>query len=653
MWRQLSKSLNLLAIAICLGIPGLAGVNVPDWARQAAATQIKAYPPETKAVVLLDQTDLTVLDSGDYIEHSRHVVKLLRPDGRGERNLSVELGQQEKVNFLHGWSIDASGREYEVKEKDFTEEGPYARWLLYSDIRFRTAKAAAPYAGTVIAFEYEVRRHPWLNQISLFLQDDNPVKRGVITMSLPAGWEFKASWSDALPIQPVQTGRNQWMWSFAELSGFEPEPHMPAVYTLVPRMALAFFKPGERVAVGSWEGVGRWYAQLTSGRRDSTPDITRRTAELIAGKSDFDSSLRAVTGFLQDQIRYVAIEIGIGGFQPHPAGDTFRERYGDCKDKVTLLIAMLQTAGVHSDYVLIHTHRGLVRPSVPSSAFNHAIIAIEIPDDVKSDQYHSVIVVKSGKRYIIFDPTDEYTPVGSLRGELQNSYALLVTDSGGELIRTPLLSPDSNSIIRNGHFVLSANGALSGEVSEDRGGDFAMEERYRLRYTDERERNNDFERWLGSSIQGFTLNGMKIENADQITQDLLTDYKFSTPQYGQPRGPLMLVRPRVLDQKSSYVEHKSRHYALELGRTTRQTDTYEIEIPKEYQVDDIPRAVKIDVGFASYESRTEVEGSKLRYWREYVVRDLSVPPEKFADWTRLQGVIGADETAAVVLKRVP
>jgi len=70
-------------------------------------------------------------------------------------------------------------------------------------------------------------------------------------------------------------------------------------------------------------------------------------------------------------------------------------------------------------------------------------------------------------------------------------------------------------------------------------------------------------------------------------------------------------------------------------------------------VDDIPRAVKIDVGFASYESRTEVEGSKLRYWREYVVRDLSVPPEKFADWTRLQGVIGADETAAVVLKRVP
>ncbi len=69
-------------------------------------------------------------------------------------------------------------------------------------------------------------------------------------------------------------------------------------------------------------------------------------------------------------------------------------------------------------------------------------------------------------------------------------------------------------------------------------------------------------------------------------------------------------------------------------------------------MDDIPDAVKIDVGFASYQSKIEVEGSKLRYWREYVVRDLSVPPEKFSDWARLQGVIGADEAAAVVLKKV-
>ncbi len=79
MWRRLSKRLKLLAIAICLCSPVFAGVNVPDWVRQTAATQIKAYPPETKAVVLLDQTDLTVLDSGDYIEPAWLEHRHIRP----------------------------------------------------------------------------------------------------------------------------------------------------------------------------------------------------------------------------------------------------------------------------------------------------------------------------------------------------------------------------------------------------------------------------------------------------------------------------------------------------------------------------------------------------------------------------------------------
>lgn len=373
---------------------------------------------------------------------------------------------------------------------------------------------------------------------------------------------------------------------------------------------------------------------------------------LVTGKADFDSKLRLLTAFLQSEIRYVAIEIGIGGYQPHPASDIYHHRYGDCKDKATLLSSMLRVAGINSDYVVIHTDRGFVNPTVPSVWFDHVILALELPSDVKQDEYPSVVTAQSGKRFIIFDPTDEYTPVGLLRGELQNSYALLVTDSGGELIRTPLLAPDTNSVTRTGSFVLTPDGALSGNVSEDRSGDSAMYERGRLHYIDQRERTNDFERWLGRSIQGFTLEDMKIEQADQITKDLVINYRFSTPQYGQVRGPLMLVRPRVLDDKSAYVEHKPRHYAIELGAVARETDTYEIEIPKNYQVEDIPDPVKVDVGFASYQSKTEVNGSKLRYRREYIVRELSVPAEKFDDWVKLQGMIGADETAAVVLKRV-
>lgn len=641
-----------LAIALFSSLPSFACVNVPDWVRQAAAQPLGTYPPETKAVVLLDQTDYTVAAPGDYIEHSRWIVKILRPDGREEGNLGVDLSRGEKVNYLHAWTLDASNHEYELKQKDFVEKS-FPSFVLYEDIRFLTATAPSAGPGSVVAFEFEAHRHSYSNQINQFFQEPNPVREVKISLSLPTGWEFKDSWPSESAVKPTEVSPGHWEWTAHDLSGIDPEPMMPERFVLLGRLAIAYFPPGETGNMASWSALGHWYAGLTSGRRDPTPEIVQEVEHLTSGKADFDSKLRILTAYLQSEIRYVAIEIGIGGYQPHPASDIYRYQYGDCKDKATLLSSMLQVAGIKSNYILIDTDRGFVNPSVPSVWFNHAILAIEIPADAKTMQYRSTVAAKDGKHYIIFDPTDEYTPVGSLRAELQNSYALLVTESGGELIRTPLLDPDANTIERTGHFVLTSDGGLSGEVSEDRGGDFAARERGRLRNWDERKRTEYFDHYLGRSLQGFTLDSFDIQQAEQFQKDILIKFKFSTPQYGQPRGPLMLVRPRVLGESSMYVEHKARHYSIELGETKREIDSYDIEIPKGYAVDDIPDAAKIDVGFASYQSKFEVDGTKLHYWREYIVRDLSVPADKFPDWVRLQGVIGADESAAAVLKRVP
>jgi hypothetical protein len=653
MWQPQSKFWLFGFLAVfALGGFAQAGVTVPDWVQQAAASTVGSYSPEATAVVLVNQTNVTVLESGDYIEHSREVLKVLRPDWRGDRDLAVMLQRGEKINFIHSWTIDAAGHQFELKDKDFVEAAPFS-FELYSDIHWRYCQAAAPYPGSIVAFEYEVRRHPWFPEISFVLQDANPVVQEIISLSLPAGWEYKDSWTETTAVRASQPGPNQWKWVISGLPGIDKEPQMPSVVALAPKLDIAFFHPGQVGAVGSWNEIGRWYTGLTAERRKATSDIDTKTAALIEGKPDFDSRIHALTEFIQSEIRYVAIEIGIGGYQPHAAADIFRERYGDCKDKVTLLSVMLEAAHIHGSYVIISTHRGLVHPKLPSTgSFNHAIIAIEIPAATDATHYRSVVTASNGKRYIIFDPTDEYTPVGSLRAELQNTYALLVTESGGELIRTPLLEPDSNKITRLGHFLLSANGTLSGEVNEGRSGDFATLERYRLRHSDQRQQINDLEHWLGRSLQGFTVQGLDIQDAEVRQKDVTLQYRFAVPSYGQARGSLMLLRPSVLKQKGALVEHKMRHYPLELGQTARETDTYEIEIPTEYQVDDIPNPVKVDMGFASYESKIEVEGSKLRYWREYIVRDLSVPPEKFKDWASLQGTIGADESAAVVLKRV-
>lgn len=649
MWRNARRAGFLKCVLLLACVQPLSA-SVPEWLTQAKAQPAETYPPDISAEVLLDQTDITVTGPGEYQEHSRWIVRILRPDGREEGNLWLHLAQHDKLSSIHAWTIDSSGREYELKDKDFTERGSY-NYELYDDIRYRYALAPAAAPGSVIAFEYDVRRHVFVDQFHWWFQEESPVREARLTVTLPPGWEYKTSWAGAAAVQPAAAGDNRWQWTVRAVPGIEREPMRPFFWALCSRMELAYFGPGA-VRVSSWEGLGRWYIGLTSDRRNPTPELKEKALQLTAGHPDFDGKLRSLASFMQSEVRYVAIEIGIGGFQPHAAGDIFRARYGDCKDKATLLSTMLREVGINSDYVIINTHRGVADPALPSTgSFNHAILAIELPREIPEGAYQSVITAKTGKRYLIFDPTDEYTPIGELRSELQDTYALLVADNGGELIHTPVQPPDTNRLTRTGHFVLSPDGSLAGEVVENRSGDHASSERAALFHANQQERVQHWESFLNRSMKGFTLQATNVQQLDQLQQNLVLTFKIATPLYGQVRGPLMLVRPRVLGEKSFRVETKPRHYPFELLGASRETDSYELEIPAEYKVDDIPDPVNIDVGFASYRSKTEVAGSKLRYTRELVIRDVRVGPDRTADLRKFEGTIGADEEAAVVLKR--
>ena len=136
--------------------------------------------------------------------------------------------------------------------------------------------------------------------------------------------------------------------------------------------------------------------------------------------------IKALTDFMQRQIRYVAIEIGIGGVQPHPAATVFQYKYGDCKDKATLLSSMLHEIGIESYYVVAQVDRGIVRPDFPSaSSFNHMILAIRLPDERRRRKSLRHRQTSHAGRLLIFDPTDPYTPLGYIPTYEQENYGLL------------------------------------------------------------------------------------------------------------------------------------------------------------------------------------------------------------------------------------
>src|SRR5258708_10544151 len=171
----------------------------------------------------------------------------------------------------------------------------------------------------------------------------------------------------------------------------------------------------------------------------------------------------------QHDVRYVAVEIGIGGYQPHFAGDILTNRYGDCKDKVTLMRALLHEAGVDSNYVLATTQRRTVEPGFPSvEGFNHVVVAVPLGADRPA--LPAVITHPRLGRILIFDPTDEMTPVGWLPEYLQNNELLVVTPEGGTVIHIAPAGPADNRLTVAATLSLDAAGALRGDVQETRSG---------------------------------------------------------------------------------------------------------------------------------------------------------------------------------------
>jgi hypothetical protein len=113
-----------------------------------------------------------------------------------------------------------------------------------------------------------------------------------------------------------------------------------------------------------------------------------------------------------------------------------------------------------------------------------------------------------------------------------------------------------------------------------------------------------------------------------------------------------MIRPRVLGREDLYIDHKKRHEVpIDLDQTLEAQDDYTIELPPGYAVDEIPEPIKLDLGFASYESSSTVKDDVLHYTRTYTVREVTLPADKYPDVQKLAGVIAADEDRSAVLKK--
>jgi len=638
----------LILVLLLAGSRSYAGV--PDWLRSLAQQPAKHYPDDANAVVLLDDRQTSVKDNGEIVTRVRVAYRILRPEGKTFASFGLYFDSDTKVSYLKAWSITAQGQEYESKEPLERNENSFE---VYSDEKEKFIGVPGDAVGSVVGYEYEQKQRPYIFQDEWDFQQSIPVEHARYQLHLGKTWESRIDWVNHDEIKSTSQNGDQ-VWEVSDVPRIEREFSRPSIGALAGRAIVSFFSSqAQAQTYKDWNEFGLWYLRLAAGTNDPSQPLRHNVDEIAPSSLPVLERIRALARFAQHDVRYVEIKIGIGGLRPHPAGDTFAHKYGDCKDKATVLSSMLSVIGVKSFPVLVHTERGVfTRSSPPFAGFDHMILAVQLPQASVPDAFPALYEDARFGRLLIFDPTNEFVPFGQIPYYEQDSYAALITENGGELIHLPVSKPELNGVRRAAHLKLLSDGTLAGQVDEVRTGWSAMVLREELKDESEQNRKKVIEHYLREMMGNFQVDDFSFENLADIDKDLVVHYKFTSAHYAKNAGGLLLLRPRVVGEYAgAYDPTKPRRYPYQIDAPFLNTDTVEIALPDGFAVDELPDPAKINAPFAEYTSKTESAGNVVKYTRQYKVETTLVPVDQVPQLRSLFGRINADEKNMAVLKK--
>jgi transglutaminase-like putative cysteine protease len=630
------------------------GDEAPNWLRQAASQKLPTYDRTVSAVVLVDESTVTVAEDGRVTTQYSYAVRILSREGResavAQEGYATDTG---KVKEMRAWLIQPSGQIKSYDSDDVIDEA-VALNDVYNESRVKKISAVNDVQpGAVFGYQTVSESRPFFHEAVWYFQTGEPVISSKLTLVLPPGWQVKSTIFNHGNLQPQINGASQ-TWELRDLPPIQDEPNSPSLRNIAPRIAIKYFpgegakNPGVR-AFEDWTDVSRWYSELSDPQAVPDEKIAAKARELTAAaKTEFER-IRAIGRYVQN-IQYISIQIGVGRLRPHPANEVFAKSYGDCKDKANLMRAMLKTLNIQAYPVLIFSgDRTFVNQEwVSPGQFNHCIIAIKVSDETQAP---TVITLPKIGRLLVFDATDPQTPVGDLPDHEQGSFALVAAVDAGTLVKMPETPPEANGVERQIDATVSAEGLLTAAVRERAVGQFAA--RYRREFEDLSRPDyvKRIEAWVTEGAAAAKVS--KVDPLDLSNEgrfDLAVD--FSATAYAQlMQGRLLVFKPAVVARRESlFLTDSTRKYPV-LLRSRAFSETVRFKLPPGFEVDELPDPVVLDAPFGSYRTNYEMKNGELVFTRVLSQRAGSIPAEQYQLVRGFYERIRAAEQAPVVLAK--
>ena len=472
------------------------------------------------AVYLADVTAVRVQTSGLSSRFNQTVVKVISDRGvEAFRQLPISYSpDRQEVRVLKARITKPDGSvvdSYGDQDRNINEP-----WTgMYYDTRARILSFPNLEPGDVLEVQWRLDDTAVENLLSDYWGDVDPVqsvfpKRHYLYLvdmpkSRPLYWNTSslAKWvkAEATP----EDDRVVYRFKADDVSKVVPEPLMPGWSEIATPLHVSTYK--------SWDDVGRYWWGLVRDQLTPNDELRKTVEQVLKGvdRKDEAKVVAAIYGFVVTNTRYVALEFGIHGYKPYRVDRVLARRFGDCKDKASLIVSMLKVAGVDARLVLLRMRSlGTLNPEPASlSAFNHAIA-----------------YVPSQKLYL--DGTAEFHGSRELPGADHVANVLIIEPDGkSQFLTTPEALPDENTTTTKLEVTLKTDGSAAAKGSLVTVGQSAPE--VRREYQTTATRQSVFEQKWAQSFPGLTASEVTLSDPKALEQPATLGFTMSLPRYAE------------------------------------------------------------------------------------------------------------------------
>jgi len=603
-------------------IMGLLSCTAPSQlSRRLLPEDISTLPTgldtDAPATVLFDKAELEVFGSGEtggslFKRHRSIYIHNAR--GMAWASVAIPFGLNSRIQSLQARTITADGRVIELQPQEVYEIDAYPQFIFYSDRKAKLFAFPGVEAGSTVEYAYTVQ----INDPTLWpawsFQEDVPVLNSEFSLVAPAEWPMNHRiYGDSVRFtekRVPQGFKSTYTWKAGPMAARRIETAMPTWRETCTWLSIA---PEN---MENWRDVSTWYNRLSEGQTHCNAEMKRHVQTLVHDAHTPEERLQRLFEWVRDHIRYVAVSVGIGSFQPHAAEETFRLRYGDCKDMSTLLAALAREAGVTVYPALISTRQnGPVDTTLATTlVFNHMIAwAPEI----------------SGGLFM--DATAKGCPFGQLPWGDQGASVLLTQGAKATRIMTSPVADTLNQVRRQLHFDLHDHAGADLHLKIIWMGAEATIRRNHFRYASERA----LQQWILSShlpagVQG-EVEQWSIEGLNPIEDPLILTAELTLNHLLIPKnnGLNFNVAPWLGTRMGSIFIEDKRVHPVVFSHPKEVTTTLLIDPPAHHVAETNLINDTLQTDFGVVFLRSQLNNSVLKLEHQWRITKTHIAPDQY------------------------